>query len=125
MLAVESLIAGGRNMVPHHECLGKVLAPFQHGTSFRGADDRDVLRPIVLLHVIVDAFYQWILWTNHHHVYSLLHAERLDSLEIIGFYGYVLANIQRAGVAWSNVQLLTFLTLGYFPCQCVLTAATA
>ena len=125
VLAIESLIACGGDMVTHHKVFGEVLRAFQHGTSLRGADDGDILRADISLQLIVDALYQWVFRTNHHHVDAFLDAECLDGLEVVGLHGYVLAAVARSGITRCDIQFLTFLTLSDFPGQCMLASATA
>ena len=125
MLAVEGLIACCGDVVAHHKVLGEVLRAFQYGTGFRGTDDGNVLRAGVCLQVVVDTLHQRIFGTNHHHVDLLFDAECLDGLKVVGLHADILATIGCPGIAWGDIQFLTFLTLSDFPGQCVLTTAAA
>ena len=125
VFTIEGLIACGGDVVALHESLGEILGTFQHGTGFRGTDDGDVLRAGVGLQVVVDALHQRIFGTNHHHVDLLFDAECLDGLKVVGLHADILATIGCPGIAWGDIQFLTFLTLSDFPGQCVLTTAAA
>ena len=125
MLAVERLITGCGNAVALHEALGEVLGTFEYGTCLGGSDHGHVLRTLVGLEFVVDALYQRVFRTYHHHVDALFGDELLDGLEVVGLHGDILAAVACARIAWGDIQFVTFLTLSDFPCEGVLTAAAA
>lgn len=108
-----------------HKALGKVLRAFEHGTSLRRADNGHVLYVVALLKVVVYALYQWILGANHHHVHPMGHHKVGHGVKVVGLDGHILTGIGCAGVARCNVEFVDEGALCYFPCQCVLAAATA
>ena len=109
----------------YHECFGKVLRPFQYGTSLRWANDGNILRALVSSHVVVDTFNQWVFGAYNHHVNGLSNAKLFDSFKVVCFHGYIFSAITGAGVAWGDEQFLTFLTLCNLPCQGMFATATA
>ena len=125
MFAVERLIAGGGDVVTLHESLGEILRAFEYGTSLRRTDDGHILGTLIGFQIVVDALYQWIFRTYHHHVDVFSHHELLDDLEVVSFHGNVGATVAGTCITWCDVQFLTLLTLSDFPSQCVLTSATA
>ena len=125
MFTVKGLIAGGRDVVPLHKGLGKIFRAFEYGTGLGRADDRNGLRAGIGFQLVIDAFYQRVFRAYHHHVDGLFDTEGLDGLEVVGLHGHVLTTVAGTCIAWSNVKLLTFLTLSYFPCEGVLTATAA
>ena len=112
-------------MVALHETLGKVLRALQHGTGLRRSYDGHVLRAGVGLQVIVDAFHQRVFRTHHNHLYPLLGHKLLDGLEVVGTHVYVDTYVACARIAGGYKQLVTFLTLCYFPSQCVFASAAS
>ena len=124
MFTVKGLITGGRDAMALHESFGKVFRTFQHGTSLRGTDDRDILGTLVSLQIVVDALHQRVLRTNNHHVDFFGNHELLDHFEVISLHGNVDATIAGSGIAGGNKQFLTLLTLGNLPSQGVLATTT-
>ena len=103
MLAVKGLVSCCWYVVALHECLGEVLGTLQHGTLLRGSYDGDVLRALVGLQVVVDALYQRVFRTYHHHADLLVYAELLDGFEVVGLHVNVLAALAGAGIARCDV----------------------
>ena len=127
MFAIECLIACSGDVVAFHESFGKVFRTLQHSTGLRGANDGHSLGALVVFHVVVNAFHQRVFGSHDNHVDAVVGDELLDSLEVVSFHVDVLCLGQCAcaGIARSNKQFFHSLALSRFPCQCVLTAATA
>ena len=109
VLAVEGLVACGRDVVALHESLGKVLGAFEYGTGFRRAYDGDIRCALVLLQIVVDALHQRVFWADDHHIDAFLNNKLLDGFEVVGLHGHVFAAVAGAGVTWSDIQFLTLL----------------
>ena len=125
MLTVEGLVAGCGNVVALHESLGKVLRTFQYGTGLGGTYYGNVLRSLVGLHVVVDAFHQRVFRSHDHHVDLLLHTELLDGLEVVGLHGNVLSYVGRTRIARGNEKFLTLAALSNLPSQRMFAPATS
>jgi hypothetical protein len=123
--AVEGGVGRRGDVVALHEGLGEILASLEHGTLTRGTDDGDGGGAHVVLEVVVDAVDQRILGAYDDHVDLMRKHEVLQPVEIVDADGHVLAHGRRTGIARSNVELVTFLTLSDLPCQCMLTPATS
>ena len=125
VLRRDALVAGRRDGVPPHEGLGKILAAFQLGARFRGADHGDAGQRLVVLKVIVHAFHQRVFRTHHHHIHAVGHDEFLDGGEVVRLNRHVRAHQCRAGVAGSDKQFLHPWALGDLPSDRVLAPTRA
>ena len=117
VFAREALIAGGRDVVAHHEALGKLLAALEAGTLFRRADDGDMFQFVVCDEIIVYTFYQRVFGAYHHHVDVVFHGKTAKGVEVGGRYFYVGADSGGPGITGSDEEAVGFGTLFQFPGQ--------
>ena len=123
-LGCKGLIGSCRDLVAHHEVLGKVLGTFELCASLGRTDDGDGPQLLVGQEEIGNATHQWVFRSHDNHINLIFQHKLSDTTEVVNFQWDVDAHLTGSCIARSNVQRLCLGRLSNFPCEGVLTAAT-